>query len=327
MSIPIQGALTLVKRPRFIIVSLVLALVILGGFWMRGGGTNTATLTEGLSPKANENLIEQIKENIKDTDHDGLQDWEEEIIGTDSSQADTDEDGTNDGAEITAQRDPLKKGPNDASSLDTPTPSLTRDGEKNLTFALANSLLESGVLSAIGEDGRITSLDFLDRLAFPQDINPDLLFADADPVTREDLTIVTTTDADRIRAYFAAVTEIYDRHINRIPRSDIEIFSLALETKNYELLDSLEPIARAAEATVGDLQSLPVPSQYTERALADIRYLREVERAAKLFGNVQEDPVAAMIALRRRLTAIIKMVEEKSTLITELRQTGIIENS
>ncbi len=49
----------------------------------------------------------------KDTDNDNLKDWEEALWKTDPRVADTDGDGTNDGAEIKSQRNPLVAGPND----------------------------------------------------------------------------------------------------------------------------------------------------------------------------------------------------------------------
>ncbi len=50
----------------------------------------------------------------KDTDGDGLKDWEEELWKTDAHTADTDGDGTNDSDEITAGRNPLVKAPDDS---------------------------------------------------------------------------------------------------------------------------------------------------------------------------------------------------------------------
>ncbi|MBI2045986.1 MAG: hypothetical protein HYT28_01010 [Parcubacteria group bacterium] len=50
----------------------------------------------------------------KDSDTDGLFDWEEMLWKTDPNNPDTDGDGTNDGDEIKLKRNPLKPGPDDA---------------------------------------------------------------------------------------------------------------------------------------------------------------------------------------------------------------------
>ncbi|MFT5179911.1 MAG: hypothetical protein ACI8V7_000457, partial [Candidatus Paceibacteria bacterium] len=56
------------------------------------------------------------RENVRDlndTDEDGLYDWEEDLWGSDINKPDTDNDGTNDGDEISERRDPTIAGPND----------------------------------------------------------------------------------------------------------------------------------------------------------------------------------------------------------------------
>jgi hypothetical protein len=64
--------------------------------------------TYNLSPE--EYLLSAAnKANNKDTDSDGLPDWQEILYGTDPKKADTDGDGTNDANEIKSGRDPLKE--------------------------------------------------------------------------------------------------------------------------------------------------------------------------------------------------------------------------
>ncbi len=60
--------------------------------------------------------MEQTNQLDKDSDGDGLKDWEELLWKTDSNKADTDGDGTNDNEEIAQNRNPLKAGPDDKIS-------------------------------------------------------------------------------------------------------------------------------------------------------------------------------------------------------------------
>ena len=53
------------------------------------------------------------QENFKDSDNDGLKDWEEELYGTDPNNPDTDGDGYLDGQEVNSGHNPLVKAPND----------------------------------------------------------------------------------------------------------------------------------------------------------------------------------------------------------------------
>ncbi len=74
-------------------------------------------INDGLTDLQNvELLVGRNTDTIRksgDADEDGLADWQEELWKTDPSNPDTDGDGTDDGAEIAADRDPSVKGPND----------------------------------------------------------------------------------------------------------------------------------------------------------------------------------------------------------------------
>jgi len=98
----------------------------------------------------------------KDSDGDGLKDWEELLWGTNASLADSDSDGTNDGDEVASRRDPATPGPNDllsstgSSELELQTPSEFEAGYdprlgENLTDSVALNLTNS-FLSAVVSD-------------------------------------------------------------------------------------------------------------------------------------------------------------------------------
>jgi|GEM_PF-3597091 len=61
---------------------------------------------DGITDEAEENIF-QTDPNIADTDNDGLNDGDEVTYGTDPNKADTDEDGIDDNTEITIGSDPL----------------------------------------------------------------------------------------------------------------------------------------------------------------------------------------------------------------------------
>lgn len=70
----------------------------------------------------------------KDTDGDGLKDWQEALWQTNRYEKDTDGDGTTDGDEVEQGRDPLNSSPQDALSLKeyNPTGSFTEQVSQNL---------------------------------------------------------------------------------------------------------------------------------------------------------------------------------------------------
>ena len=94
------------------------------------------------------NLI--IKNNLnkkldtKDTDGDGLPDWQEEIWGSDKNNPDTDGDGTTDGKEVNENRNPTVAGPDDKILSDREIALQYVPGEtdpKSVTSILSKNLL------------------------------------------------------------------------------------------------------------------------------------------------------------------------------------------
>jgi len=118
------------------------------------------------------NLI--IKNNLnqkldtKDTDEDGLPDWQEEIWGSNKNNPDTDGDGTADGKEVNENRNPIIAGPDDKILSDkeialqyvpnkTDPDSVTSILSKNLLLRLAQ-LQQSGQYNTETRDELATDL-------------------------------------------------------------------------------------------------------------------------------------------------------------------------
>lgn len=90
-----------------ILVALFLAigLILFVGSYSKKGAFSQINIWGG-----KETIIESQD---KDTDNDGLRDWEEELYKTSPYDPDTDNDGYLDGEEINSGHNPLVKGPND----------------------------------------------------------------------------------------------------------------------------------------------------------------------------------------------------------------------
>jgi hypothetical protein len=83
-----------------------------------------------------------IESQNKDSDNDGLKDWEENLYKTDSLNPDTDNDGYLDGEEINSGHNPLVKGPNDKQVF-YPLPVGDKYNITNKIFANFSSVMDS----------------------------------------------------------------------------------------------------------------------------------------------------------------------------------------
>ena len=113
---------------RKIVPVFIICLIVIGGIFALLEYKNQAKTinNEGVISVADQKIIDSIA--TKDSDNDGLKDWEEALWQTAPNNPDTDGDGAKDGAEIAAGRDPLKKGPDDQLTLESAstTPKITK---------------------------------------------------------------------------------------------------------------------------------------------------------------------------------------------------------
>ena len=99
------------KRTTTIIISSIVALVIIViGVFESQKKPETVTTESAIQGDYSKTSLSDDPALAIDSDHDGLRDWEEVLWKTDSKIADTDGDGTNDGDEVKAGRNPLIAG-------------------------------------------------------------------------------------------------------------------------------------------------------------------------------------------------------------------------
>ncbi|GEM_PF-2864145 len=268
-----------------------------------------------------------VKEALKDTDSDGLKDWEEAIYKTNPENPDSDGDGTSDSDEVNQNRDPLKKGPNDKivePISDTAVASNPDIDPKNFTQNFTKALFESGALSSIDENGNLASGDFLNNLNIPDSINVENLFANVPSVSRKDLTIVDTNDPAAVRDYFTKAGQIYRTTLGSFPESDIVIFTTALEQNNFSRMGELDTQADAVGRVAEEIKKLPVPGKYADATVGEINNLRKIQRIIEIMRAVETDPLAAYFAFQKRIALIDEMTNSTALIRDELVKEGII---
>ncbi len=87
----------------------VLLLLVLGS----RSSSDSEVVLNNQSNTENPVVEEGGVQSVRDSDNDGLADWEERLWKTDPNNPDTDGDGTSDGDEVLLGRNPLKPGPDD----------------------------------------------------------------------------------------------------------------------------------------------------------------------------------------------------------------------
>ena len=237
---------------------------------------------------------------IKDTDGDGLKDWEENLWGTDPHNPDTDGDGTSDNDEIKAGRNPTVKGPNDmlvsgvspkTSSASGNVEGLSATDEFAQQF-FANYLELKKTRDSLDEND-ITSL-----------IDSSIGFA-AESASKSSSAITTalrTTEnssegALAIYANAVAGAILADAPLKGV--SEAVILKQALESEDRAKLAALDENLAGYRKVAAALLSITVPKPLVQKHVALVLSVQELADMVLAMQAVYEDPITALGGVSR----------------------------
>ncbi len=225
----------------------------------------------------------------KDSDDDGLYDWEEILWGTDVNDPDTDGDGTLDGEEVVQNRNPLIAGPND---LLYDNSGLILPGSTEEEMSEAKKEFYSMFLEQRGEEIREMTV-----LALMQDFNNEE-FVNREKYALNNLTLSSKNDEDFIRSYGNALGEIFARYANKqdYPYDEVAIFAEALENKSPSGLFKLEFVSLAYKNLAEDLLAVETPMGAAENHLSLVNGYCMLSETAGAIRFFFEDPLRGGLA-------------------------------
>lgn len=244
-----------------------------------------------------------------DSDNDGLRDWEESLWGTDKDNPDTDGDGTNDGAEVSAGRDPLIAGPDDQVETAT-VPSYKRTDSENLTTTEAferDYYRGIAQLSAEGQLNNETLQTFIMGLTreYVVEAQIELIYDESDLSITSDPSIATAKEygnrLGRVASTYAAID--FEQELSSIQ----EVVQSGGSTGIAEL-DVI--IAEYAAARVALLEIETVPFALAEAHLSILNGVSGIEKAlTEMKANLVTDPLKSMIGLSHYQQGILLIVQ------------------
>lgn len=193
-------------------------------------------------------------DNQKDSDNDGLKDWEEALWKTDINNPDTDKDGAPDGEEVKSGRDPLKPGPNDKIeakifSAEEDLGGLTKtDAASRDFFAYFYSLFQTGNLNAETKEALTQS--------FLQNIEREKL---ADKYNLSDLNITASDSVDTLGSYGNEVARIMNQGQSPSGENEIQIIQNALQKESEKDLQKLDAVIAVYRNVSNELLKVKAP--------------------------------------------------------------------
>ncbi|MES3031445.1 MAG: hypothetical protein V4697_03475 [Patescibacteria group bacterium] len=226
----------------------------------------------------------------RDTDGDGLKDWEEVLLGTDQNDGDTDGDGTSDGKEVEAKRNPLVAGPKD-------------------------SLAASAAVDLTKQKEILDPLDALSREFFAKYMELSKLGISKDPLNRQELidnavgsipfekpttyttaTILVKADNSTlsIKNYGNEVGDAFKKNVNPDTRNEGVIAKEALEKQDPSILKEIDPIITSYKKILTALRAIQAPQAVATLHVELVNGMSAGLFAAQSLRDSGDDPVKAL---------------------------------
>lgn len=241
----------------------------------------------------------------KDSDADGLPDWEEALYGTDSHNADSLHLGMTDGDAVArglivpkaiadvavATSSPTGAGPDDS------LPTAPADG--TITAAFAKNFFTQYLAAKEANGGADLSESAMQDIA-----NQALRALSAAVIAAPDFKssrdiAVSGSGPDALKAFAVSAEAILLKNTNNATTSEINYLKNAVQNDDTGAFVHIASIAKGYRDSAAGLAALPVPA---ELAASDLALVNAMMRASEIitdFTRVESDPMATMLALQQ----------------------------
>jgi len=259
-----------------------------------GGGTGATTKQ---TPKTDAQKTAQTTYKThtleeKDTDGDGLKDWQEDLYGTDKTKKDTDGDGIPDAVEIRTSQAPTTT---DALSLSTST---TTPEQKTLTRALTRQIFAAYVQAkqekTFNQKEFNTFVENLTKQAYDKSILPKFTYS------VDDIKHIIKPTEKNVRFYKKAFDEAV-KEFDTIDAYEMTLYAQAVKTQNPDDFAKLRSVADIYRRVAKNLMIMPVPSDYTRQ---HVRLANNFVTFASVLDKLafsETDPMLSFVAIREFL--------------------------
>lgn len=239
----------------------------------------------------------------KDTDGDGLMDWEESLWKTNINNIDTDGDGTNDGDEILQKRNPVVAGPDDLLKEEI----LSEDNffkytdEENLTETdkLSRDLLVGYLSMKKNGSFEENKTQFIQSLS--QDVTEISKEKSGKFYTSADIDVIESNKKSDLDAYKKKFIGIM--MFSNDPSQDIFIFRDALQNDSNIEISKLDASISLYEYMMENLLSIKVPSSLLQPHLIIVNSFDDMIEGTKKMRNVMIDPVGGLSGINLRIAS------------------------
>ena len=312
---------------KIILVSIGAVIAIVGAVFLKYKPFNYNMLLAWQKTKPKTDTVALVQNEIeKDTDEDGLKDWEEKLWKTDPAKADTDGDGTPDGEEVRDGRDPALAGPSDTlDKQDAIKRILENSGDtsSNSTDAFAREFFSQYLDSSGKIGGALGTADkekLIVNLTAGEGAKP-LVYKHW---SFSDLQVLPDGSQEAIRAYGNSLGQIISQ--DSVTDFDNELGTLtdALQKQDSAILEKLNPIISHYNKIITSSATVPVPPSARTLHVNFLNSLQELSESIFAMKSVFTDPLLALKSLQNYAEAKDALTKSLTDLGSYFEKNGIV---
>lgn len=255
------------SRRAFLLMSGALCLILVA--WLLNNFYKETT------PFARANTLTVKEASMKDTDRDGVPDWEERLWGTSPFSADTDADGVPDSTEIANQKDTLALQNGFASSSDSVNETDRFARELFVTYAALSQegALTDSAANSLAQAGAEKSFDKLPKF---------ILYTKSDIKIVADSKVANDTYRNKITSLAAASGKF---------GTDFSQVNTGIETDSEDLLIEAGENAKVYNTYLSALLKLPVPKAQADNHIRLINNVGYIANTLPQISTIETDVV------------------------------------
>ena len=300
----------------------MLVVIVLGGGFIVLKNSFSSNKTESLT--ANLGISETQLSSFKDTDNDGLYDWEEELLGTDPLHPDSDGDGILDGEQFKTQKQYPELSAIDVGNLYNLRED-THSSSNNLTDSLfREAAMRYGILSEGGELDDKTKTELADSLA--RDFESP---AFETKYTGANISVTHSSNLETTTSYVGGVIAAFETHNEIYSENPLEIVNIFFETSDETALSQLSKLENTYYELAKEIGKLPVPQNLVTTHLELANTIHQTGTTIHNIQEVSPDPIKSMLALaqylhhkNKRARSISSLLNYFNSLVTENNTRG-----
>lgn len=316
----------------------VLAIgAIIGGYLVLESKIGSASISRQINQ-----ILGQGKEKIiacspdpsdknKDSDNDGLKDWEESVWKTDSCKPDTDEDGYLDGEEASSGYNPLKPAPGDELSDQNPTSprplpnNLTQALSRELAKKILNGEIEPLETNAIGLSSNADENSYAAvRTAIQETVSKSLEEFSLPDIDDEEIKIQSDNSPAAVEAYSRQIVSAINNQAQKTEidqgakfESEIQIFGAAINDNDFDEIDKNIIFYRGIYQ---DIKQIPVPSDFKDIHKEQLGIFWAMGNVYQAIRQINADPIKASLALEKYKTIYEMAAQTMNKTVNRLQE-------